>query len=198
MTHPPHMISDSVLGVENRTSTVMAIPPLSQIPLSTSPLESQCRPPFQLTAWHNLTSVVRKPRRWQVTSSTLSTKTVKIPLRFCHPTTTGSNLLTSSQKVLESPPPLLPKGWVYEVEDVNIKTEAEVVDPNNYLLTNAPVTHLKRKRQLDDQHADPYCQHLQASNITVAPRSSLSASKRTAVSRQLSTSVPTLTYLTPL
>jgi hypothetical protein len=54
MTHPPHLISDAALGVENRTSIATATPPLSQIPHSTSPLtplESQCQDPFRPTAW---------------------------------------------------------------------------------------------------------------------------------------------------
>jgi hypothetical protein len=198
MSHPPPMISDDALGVENKTNTVTDTPPSSQIPLSTSLLEPQCGPPFQPTAWHDLTSVVHRPRRWQVASSTLSNKTVKMPLRFRHPTTTGSNSLTSSQRVSESLPLSLPKGWVYEVEDVTIKTEAEVASPNNYQLTNAPLTRLKRKRQLDDQLADPYRQHRQALNTTEALPLSPSVSKRTAAKRQLSISVPTSTLLTPL
>jgi hypothetical protein len=198
MSRPPHMISDSALGVENRISTAMAIPPLSQTPLLTSPLESQCRPPFQPTVWRDLTSVVRRPRRWQVASSMLSTKTVKIPLQFRRPMTTGSNSLTSSQRVLESPPPLLPKGWVYEVEGVNVKTEAEVVNPTNYQLINAPLTRLKRKRQLEDQHADLHHQHCWASNTIEAPPSFLSTSKKTARRRRPGISAPTLTCLTPL
>jgi hypothetical protein len=82
---------------------------------------------------------------------------------------------------------------VYEVEDVNVKTEAEVVNPNSYQLTR-----LKRKRQLEDQHADPYRQHLRASNITVAPPLSPSVSKRTAMKCRLDTSALTSTPLTPL
>jgi hypothetical protein len=148
--------------------------------------------------WRDLTSVVRRPRRWQVASSTLSNKTVKMPLRFCQPMTMGSNLLTSSQRVLESLPPLLPKGWVYEVEDVNIKTKAEVASPSSYQLTDAPLTRLKHKHQLDDQRADPYRQHHRASNTTVAPPSSLSVSKRTAAKCWLGISTPTLTHLIPL
>jgi hypothetical protein len=120
MTQPPPMISDSALGVENRINTVTAIPPSSQTPLSTSPLDSQCRPPFQPTVWRDLTSVMCRPWRWQVALSTLSNKMVKIPLQFCHPMTTGSSSLTLSQRVLESPLPSLPKGWVCTVEDVTL------------------------------------------------------------------------------
>jgi hypothetical protein len=90
MTQPPPMISDSVLGVENKINTVTAIPPSSQIPLLTSPLKSQCGPPFQPTAWRDLTSVVCRPRHWQVASLTLLNKTVKIPLKFRLPMCHGS------------------------------------------------------------------------------------------------------------
>jgi hypothetical protein len=194
MAHPPHMISDSALGVENRINTATAIPPLSQTPLLTSPLESQCGPPFQPTAWCDLTSVMRRPRHWQVASSTLSTKTAKMPLHFRRPTTTGSNLLTSLQRVSESPPPSLPKGWVYEVEGINVKTEAEVVNPTNYQLINTPLTRLKRKRQLEDPLDDPHRRHRRASSITEALPSFPSASATsTAVKRWRVTSMLTST-----
>jgi hypothetical protein len=87
---------------------------------------------------------------------------------------------------------------VYAVEDISVKTEAEVVNPNNYLMLDAPLTRLKRKRQLDDQLADPYRRLCRASNITEAPPSSLSKSKRTAARRQLNTFEPSSTCLTPL
>jgi hypothetical protein len=51
MAQPPPMISDSVLGVENRTSTAMGIPPSSLTHRSTSLLDSHCGPPFSPTAW---------------------------------------------------------------------------------------------------------------------------------------------------
>jgi hypothetical protein len=119
-------------------------------------------------------------------------------IEFCQSMTTGSSLLTSLQRVLESPPPSLLKGWVYKVEDVSVKTEAEVVNPNDYLMLDAPLTHLKHKQRLDDQYANPYRQHRRASNTTEALPSSLSVSKRTAAKRQLGTSKPTLMHLTPL
>jgi hypothetical protein len=34
---------------------------------------------------------------------------------------------------------------VYEVEGINVKTEAEVVNPTNYQLLNTPLTRLKCK-----------------------------------------------------
>jgi hypothetical protein len=43
---------------------------------------------------------------------------------------------------------------VYVAEEVNIKTEAKVVDPSSYLMLNAPLTHLKCKCQLDNQLID--------------------------------------------
>jgi hypothetical protein len=181
MTRPPLMISDDALGVENRTSTAMAMPPSSQTPLLTSHLDSQCRAPFQPTAWRNLTSVVRRPCHWQVASSMLSTKTVKILLRFRQHTTMEMSSPVSSPKALASPLLLLPKGWVYAVEDVNIKTEAEVVNPSSYLMLGAPLTCLKHKRQLDDQLADPHHQYRRVLNITEALPSSHSTYKKMAV-----------------
>jgi hypothetical protein len=192
------MISDAALGVGSKENTAMATPPLYQIPLSTSHLDSQCGPPFQPTAWRDLTSVVRRPRRWQVDLSTCSTKTTKIPLRFCQHMTTVRSSRASSLKDLASPLLSLLKGWVYEVEDVSVKTKAEVVNPNSYLMLDAPLTHLKRKHLLDDQHADPYRQHRWASNTTEAPRTFHSASKRMAMKYWCVTSGHTSTCLTPL
>jgi hypothetical protein len=68
---------------EQHVSTVMGTPPSSQIHPSTSPhpnLELQCQDPFWPTAWRGLTSIVRKPQRWQLTSSA-PLKTTKIPAR---------------------------------------------------------------------------------------------------------------------
>jgi hypothetical protein len=125
-------------------------------------------------------------------------KTIKIPLRFHQHTTMGRSSHTSSQKDLASPPPSLLKGWVYEVEGVSVKTEAEAVNPNSYLTLSAPLTHRKLKLLLDDQHTDPYHQHRWASNTTEALHSSLSASKRMAVKHRHVTSGPTSMRLTPL
>jgi hypothetical protein len=98
MTHPLTMISDAALGVVSNENTVMAIPPLSQTLCLTSLLESQCGDPFQLTVWHNLTSVVCRPWCWQVNSLMLLTKMVKIPLRFRHPTTMETSSRVSSPR----------------------------------------------------------------------------------------------------
>jgi hypothetical protein len=48
----------------------------------------------------------------------------------------------------------LPKGWVYETEEVGAAVKAEVIDPSKYLMPDAPLTrsHLKSICQLDDPH----------------------------------------------
>jgi hypothetical protein len=58
------------------------------------------------------------------------------------------------QKGLASTWPSLPKGWVYEAEEVQTEVKVEVVDPNKYQMLDAPLTHSKRKAvdQLDDPH----------------------------------------------
>jgi hypothetical protein len=104
------------------------------------------------------------------------------------------NSHTSSQRASASVKLLLPKGWVYTVEDISIKTEAEVANPSSYLMLDTPLTHLKHKCQLEGQHADPYCQHHQALNTTKALLTSLSTSEMTTVVKhQHITSVLTLT-----
>jgi hypothetical protein len=195
MTQPPMMISDAALGVENNDNTVTVTPLSSLIPHSTSHLDSQCGGPFSPTAWRGLTSIVRRPQRWQVDSS-MPLKTTKMLLRFRQPITTEKRLHALSRRDLDSKSQSLPKGWVYEVEDTKVKTEAEVVDPSSYLTSNTPLTRLKRKRQLDNQSDDPYHQHHRASNIIEAPHSSLSASKRTAMKHRRITS--RLTSMPPI
>jgi hypothetical protein len=69
MTQPPTMISDAVLAVGNSENTAMVTPPSFQTHHSTypqTPLESQCQDPFRPTAWQDLTSVMCRPRRWQL------------------------------------------------------------------------------------------------------------------------------------
>jgi hypothetical protein len=128
MTHPPTTISDAALGVVNKENTAMVTPPLSPILPSTSHLESQCNDPFQPTVWHDLTSIVHRPQRWQIISSTLSTKTVKIPQRFCHPTTMATSSCVSLPKALALAKPQLPKGWVYMAEEVRAEVKVKLVD----------------------------------------------------------------------
>jgi hypothetical protein len=114
------MISDAALGVVSSENTVTVTPPSSQIHPSTShqpSLESQCRDPFRPTAWRGLTSIVRKPQRWQLTSSA-PLKTTKMPLRFRQHTTTEKRSRVSSPTDLDSTKSSLPKGWVYEAVEV--------------------------------------------------------------------------------
>jgi hypothetical protein len=196
MTRPPTTISDAALGVENNVSTVTGIPPSSQIHPSTShqpSLELQCQDPFRPTAWRGLTSIVRKPQRWQLTSST-PLKTTKIPLRFCQHTTTAKRSRASSLKDSDSSKASLPKGWVYEAVEVTAEVKAEVVDPGKYQMLDAPLTrHKRRIREIEDvQRQDPYRQHHRASNTTEVPPSSHSAFKTTAVKRRRGISGVTL------
>jgi hypothetical protein len=196
MTQPPMMISNAVLGVENNENTAMVTPLSSLIPLSTSPqrnLDSQCKDPFRPTAWQELTSIVRKPQRWQVDSLTHSNKTTKIPLKYCQRTTTKGSSPESLQKDSALIKPRLPKGWVYTTEEVNSKVKTEVVDPDQYQTIATP-----NKCKAADQLDDPYHQHLRASSTTEALPLSHSTSKRTAVKRRLVTSGRTSTHLTPL
>jgi hypothetical protein len=198
MARPPPQISDNALDVENRVNIAMGTLPSSPIHPSTSPLpnlESQCSDPFRPMAWRGLTSIVRKPQRWQLASLTPS-KTTKMPLQFRRPTITAKKSPTSSQQGSESTQPLLPKGWVYEAEEVSVEVKAEVVDPDQYLTLDAPLTHSKRRAV--DQLDDPYRRHHQALSTTVAPPSSPSISKRTAVKYRPVTSAPISTLPTPL
>jgi hypothetical protein len=130
MARPPTAISDDVLDVENNSSIVTGTPPLFPIPLSTSPqhnLEFQHKEPFWPTAWHNLTSIVCRPQRWQLDSLIPLSKTTKIPLKYRQPTTTKGSSHVSLQKDSVSPRPKLPKGWVYTVEEVRCEVKTEVV-----------------------------------------------------------------------
>jgi hypothetical protein len=152
MTQPPMMISDTVLGVENNENIATDILPLSQIQPLTSPhlnLDSQCRDPFWLTVWCNLTSIMHKPWCWQVISLTPSKKTTKMLLWFCHPMTMSGSSHASSPWDLASLKPKLPKGWVYEVEEVHAEVKTEVVNPAQYLTLDALLTCSKCK-QVDD------------------------------------------------
>jgi hypothetical protein len=196
MARPPHMISDNALGVENRTSIATDTPPSSLTRPSTSPLDSHCGPPFSPTAWRGLTSIVRKPQRWQITSS-MPSKTTKIPLRFRQSVTTKRSSRGSSPKALASRPPPLPKGWVYAVEEVDAEVKAEIIDPTRYQITNAPLTRsqLNHAKALADLHRRLH----RALSITEGRRTSPSASELTpAVKRWRVTSGPTSTLLTPL
>jgi hypothetical protein len=198
MARPPLLISDNALDAENRINIAMGTLPSSPTHHLTSPhpnLESQCSDPFRPTAWRGLTSIVRKPHCWQLASST-PLKTTKMPLRFRHPMITAEKSPTSSQKGSESTQLSLPKGWVYEAGEVSVEVKAEVVDPDHYLMLDAPLTRSKRKAV--DQLDDPYRQHRRALSTTVAPPTSPSISKRTAVKYRPVISAPISTPLTPL
>jgi hypothetical protein len=189
MTHPPMMISDAVLAVGNSENTVTDTPqsfPIHNLTSPLTPLESHCRDPFRPTAWRDLTSVMRRPRRWHLASLTVSSKTTKMPLQFCQHTTTEKSSHGSSLRGLALNPMSLLKGWVYATEEVGVEVKAKVTDPSKYLMPDAPLTrsHLKSVSQLDD----PLRQHWRASSITEALPSSLSVSKRMAVKRQLAIS----------
>jgi hypothetical protein len=182
MTRLPTMISDDALAVENNENTATAIPPSSQTPLSTSPrlsLDSQCKEPFRPTAWRDLTSIVRRPQHWQVDSWMPSSKTTKMPLKYCQHTTTRGSSHVSSPKDSALPRPRLLKGWAYKEQEVSSEVKTEVVDPAQYQMLASPLTHNKRKAV--DQLDDPHHRHRWALSITEAPPSYPSASKKTAV-----------------
>jgi hypothetical protein len=142
-------------------------------------------------------SVVRRPRRWQLASSTASTKTTKMPLRFRQPTTMGRSSRGSLPKDLASRLTSLPKGWVYATEEVGAAVKAEVTNPSQYLMPDAPLTRsqLKSVSQLDNPHR----RHRRASSITEAlPSSHSTSATNTAVKRRRVTSALILTPQTPL
>jgi hypothetical protein len=200
MTHLPTMISDDALTVGSNENTAMVTLHSSQIHHLTFPLtllESHCQDLFRPMAWRDLTSVVCRPRCWQLALSTVSSKTTKMPLRFRRPMTMEKSSCGSSQKDLASRPTSLPKGWVYAVEEVGMVVKAEITDPSKYLMPDAPLTcsQLKSACQLDNPHR----RHRRASSITEDLPSSLSASAMsTAVKCWCATSGLTLTPQTPL
>jgi hypothetical protein len=200
MTHPPTMISDDALAVGNSENTAMDTLLSFLTPHSTSlltPLESQCQDPFRPTAWRDLASVICRPRRWQLASSTASTKTTKIPLRFCQATVTEKSLHRSLPKALASRPTPLPKGWVYAIEEVGAEVKAEVTDPSQYLMPDAPLTHSRLKSA--SQLGNPHRRHRRASSITEAlPLSHSVSATNTAVKCRRVTSALTSTPQTPL
>jgi hypothetical protein len=198
MAWPPHWISDDVLDAENKINTAMGTLQSSPTHHSTSPLpnlDSQCSNLFQPTAWRGLTSIVRKPQRWQL-ASLMPLKVTKMPLCFRRPTITAEKSPTSLQRGLESTRPLLLKGWVYEAEEECAAVKAEVVNPTQYLTIDVLLTRSKCKAV--DQLDDPYCRHCRALSTTAVPHSSHSVSKKTAVKYQPITSAHTSTPLTPL
>jgi hypothetical protein len=199
MTQPPTMISDAVLAVENSKNIATDTPPSSLTHLSTSPLpslDSKCSDPFQPSAWRGLTSIVHKPRCWQLASS-MPLKSMKMPLQFRRPIISETRSCASSLKVSDSSKPLLPKGWVYAIEEVGVKVEAEVADPNLYQILDAPF--MRSKCKALGPPDDPPPQSQLASSIIEAPHSFPSVSEMSmAVKRWRITSAPTLMPLTLL
>jgi hypothetical protein len=179
-------------------------PILSQVTLQSSLTPSLDLPPaqtraplsgpFSPTAWRGLTSIVCKPQRWQLTSST-PLKTTKMPLRFRQPTTTEKRSPTSSQKASALTRRSLPKGWVYVPKEVDVKVEAEVMDPSRYQLLAAPLTRSKRKALGPPEEL--HHQSQPASNtIEARPISPSASATSTAVKRRRVISGPISTPLT--
>jgi hypothetical protein len=145
-------------------------------------------------AWRDLTSVVQRPWHWQLASPPVSGKTTKMLLRFRQSATTRKSLHGLLPRALASQPPPLPKGWVYTVEEVGEEVKAEVIDPNLYQITNAPLTRSHAKSL-----SDPHRRLHRALSITEGRHSFPSASELTpAVKRRRVTSGPTSTLLIPL
>jgi hypothetical protein len=106
--------------------------------------------------------------------------------------TTGKKLHILSPKDLELSKPLLPKGWVYELEEVRVEVKAEVIDPAQYQMLAAPLMRSKRKALAP--HNDHHLQSLQALNTIEAQHSFPSVSETNMVVKcRHITSVPTLT-----
>jgi hypothetical protein len=127
----------------------------------------------------------------------MPSKTTKIPLRFRQLMTTGKNSHASLLKGLDLSKPLLPKGWVYKLEEVRLEVKVEVVDPAQYQMLDAPLMRSKHKAL-----APPDDHHLQsppASNTIKAQHSFLSTSETSMVVKcRHVTSAPTSTPLTLL
>ena len=76
---------------------------------------------------------MKTPQRWRLSSSVLSEKTTKMPLKY--------RQLTLREKSL-------PKGWVYDEDAEVVKTEA-LADPSLYELTRPRLT--RAQRQLEER-----------------------------------------------
>src|ERR1700677_1220696 len=124
MTYHSHTLRDSATSATDLLSiaTDTPLPNHSSHDPENHP-EAQMSPPHHPDAWSTLTSIVKKPSRWQTSLPPQLGKTTKIPLRFRHPT--------------------LPKGWKYEEEVA--EAEVEVVEeeegPFHFQLTNAQTRH---------------------------------------------------------
>src|ERR1700677_4948098 len=120
MTTHSHALRDSASSVMDLSTIVTDIRPQSHSSHDhENHPEAQMLPPHHPDAWSTLTSIVKRPSRWQTSLPPQLGKTTKIPLRFCRPT--------------------LPKGWRYEEEVA--EAEGEVVKeegggPFHFQLTN--------------------------------------------------------------
>jgi hypothetical protein len=92
--------------------------------------------------------------------------------------------------------PLLPKGWVYVPEEVEVKVEAKVIDPSQYQMLDAP--HRSKHKALGPPEGS-HLQSRQVSNTIEALPSFHSASGMSMAVKCLRvTSAPTSTPLTLL
>jgi hypothetical protein len=115
-----------------------------------------------------------------------------MPLRFRQLTTMGTKLRILSPKGLGSSKPSLQKGWVYKPEEARVEVKAEVADPAQYQMLDAPLTRSKRKALATPDA--PHLQSLLASNTIEAQHSFPSASAMNmAVKHQRVTSTLILT-----
>jgi hypothetical protein len=118
--HHPYLTSHTAPSVTDLENTATD----TQTPASQHSQSQCCQHPylsqlqlFQPTEWQHLTSIMSKPRHWQLDSPLHSNKTVKIPLKY--------HLHTQSKKKL-------PKGWVYVDKEVKAEVKAEVIDLSKY------------------------------------------------------------------
>ena len=84
-------------------------------------------------AWPRFVSTMKTPQRWRLSSSVLSEKTTKMPLKYRQPTPREKSL---------------PKGWVYDEDAEAVKTEA-LADSSLYELTRPRLT--RAQRQLEER-----------------------------------------------
>jgi hypothetical protein len=94
-------------------------------------------------------------------------------------------------------PTLLPKGWVYVPEEVEVKVEAKVTDPSRYLMLDAPLMRSKRKA-LGPPEELPLQSRTASNTIEAWPLSHSASEMSTVVKRRRITSAPTSTPLTLL
>src|ERR1700677_3065650 len=120
MTYHSHTLRDSATSATDLLSIATDTPPpnLSSRDHENHP-EAQMPPPHHPDAWSTLTSIVKKPSRWQTSLPPQLGKTTKIPLRFRRPT--------------------LPKGWKYKEEVAEVEgkvVKEEGGGPYHFQLTN--------------------------------------------------------------